>query len=425
MKHDFAPHVRRSLDGDARYEKSTLSNGMRVVTEHVPGIQSLAIGVWIDTGSRDERPAEAGMAHFMEHMVFKGTAHRKPHHIAQYLEAVGGYLNAWTTKDNTCYYARVLEPHLSRALHLLADLVQHATLPEREIEKEKGVIIEEMRGADDDPEDAIHDSFEAMLYGRHPLAHPVIGHEHSVRTFRRDSLQDFVGRHYVAENILVTAAGAVDHDVLCALCEKEFAALPRGARVRRRPPRSTRGGFRVEPRHVQQSHLVLGVAAEGMRTDRTLRLQVFSTLLGEGMSSRLFQRIRERHGYAYNIYSFSAMYADVSTLGVYAGVERGREERTRQLVLRELQELAARPVSVRELNRALEQSTGSMLLGLESMSSRMSRLGRDELVFGRDVPVRELLGSMRELTPEDMRMEAERLLQGDGPACVMFVPHAP
>ncbi len=397
---------------------------MRLVTEEVPGIHSLSIGVWINTGSRDEDPAVNGISHFIEHMVFKGTKHRRTHHIAQYLESVGGYLNAYTTKDGTCYYARVLQPHLGRAVNLLADLMINATLPEREIEKEKQVIIEEMRGADDDPEDLIHDRFEELLYGAHPLGQPVIGREATVRALNRETIQHFIGEHYIAENLVVTAAGSVNHDELLDMCEREFASLPRGTAVRRRKPGRIRGGENQCARAVQQSHIVIGNIADGYARDTRMALQVFSALLGEGMSSRLFQRIRERHGYAYNVYSFVNSYIDVSTLGVYLGVEQGREQRARELVLRELEDLAVRPVSVRELNRAREQVIGGMLLGLESMSSRMTRLGRDEIGLGRDLPLEKLLQGMRELTPEDIQIQGAALLNGEGLSTAIVHPQA-
>jgi predicted Zn-dependent peptidase len=416
-------HTQPLVSSDAP-RKSVLPNGLRVITEQVPGVHSLAVGIWVNAGSRDEAVEVSGISHFIEHMVFKGTNGRRTHHIAQYLEAVGGYVNAYTTKDSTCYYARVLRPHLDRAMNLLADLVVNATLPEKEIEKEKQVIIEEMRGADDDPEDLLHDRFEDLLFGKHPLGQPIIGREHTVRTFTRDVLRDFITRHHTASNIVVTAAGAVDHGQVLAACERELSSLPSGVPTRRSRPRKLHGGSDVCTRDVQQSHLILGGGAEGYAGDTRMALQVFSALLGEGMSSRLFQRIRERHGFTYNVYSFVNPYTDVSTLGVYLAVERGREHRATDLVRREIEELAVRPVSARELNRAKEQVIGGMLLGLESMSSRMTRLGKDELGPGRDVPLSLLVRNIRELSPEEMRDIAAAFLGGQGPALSMLLPRS-
>lgn len=391
------------------YRMSTLPSGLRVVTEEVPSVHSVAVGVWIDTGSRDEAPGENGISHFIEHSVFKGTHRRRTHHIAQYLEAVGGYLNAFTTKDTTCFYARVLAPHLPRAVHLLADIIQNPVFPPQEIEKEKQVIIEELRGAEDDAEDLVHECFEELLYGKHALAQSVLGREANIASFTREDLHGFVRRQYTTANIVIAAAGAVDHDHLAALCAEEFQALPAGAPVRRSRPRMRRARSEARPRPVQQTHLVIGSMTDGYHGRDRHAISVLNALLGEGMSSRLFQRLRERYGYAYNIYSFFSMYHDVTTFGVYAGLEPGQTARARGHVLRELAALAAHPVSTRELNRAREQVVGSMLMGLESMTNRMSRLGRDALVFGRDIPVPHLVEALHAVTAEDIRALAARL----------------
>ena len=411
-----------SSDAGTLQRKSVLSNGLRLITEHVPSARSLALGVWIDAGSRDELPEENGISHFIEHCVFKGTKRRRTHHIAQYLESVGGYLNAFTTKDHTCYYARVLGPHVGRAVHLLADILLNSTFPEREVEKEKQVIIEEMRGAEDDPEDLLHDQFEQQIFGRHPLGQPIIGHEPQVLSFDRGKLHDFVRRHYVAENMVIAAAGAVDHDELRDLCEREFAGVPRGTAARRRRPRPLRPQHTIVRRPVQQAHLVMGTIAPGYHDERRHALALLNTVLGEGMSSRLFQRVRERHGYAYNIYSFLSMFNDVSTIGIYAAVEPGRVDRAQALVIRELETLAREPVPTREMNRAKEQIIGTMLLGLESMTNRMSRLGRDELVYGRDVPVEDIVATLRAVDAEDVRSQARAYLSADVLSARVLLP---
>ena len=410
-------------DGPApQLRTSVLPSGLRLITEHVPSAQSLALGVWIDTGSRDELPRENGISHFIEHCVFKGTARRRTHHIAQYLESVGGYLNAFTTKDNTCYYARVLAPHAGRAAHLLADIVLHSTFPAREVEKEKQVIIEEIRGAEDDPEDLLHEQFEEQLFGRHPLGQPIAGREDTVRSFDPAGLHDFVRRHYTAGNMVIAAAGAVDHDALVADCAREFAAVPAGASHPRRGPRRLRPRHTVAQRPIQQAHLVLGTVAPGYHDPRRHALGVLNAVLGEGMSSRLFQRVRERHGYAYNIYSFLSMFNDSATFGVYAAVEPGRVAQARAVILRELEELTRAHVPMRELNRAKEQIIGTLVLGLESMSNRMSRLGRDELVYGRDIPVGEIIAAVRAVSAEDVRLQARQYLSPDVLSSRLLLP---
>ncbi len=418
----FASPRSQQLPGSPVLRKSLLSTGLRVITEQIPSAHSLALGVWIDTGSRDEAPEENGISHFIEHCVFKGTKRRRTHHIAQYLETVGGYLNAFTTKDNTCYYARVLQPHLGRAVHLLGDILLHSTFPEREVEKEKQVIIEEMRGAEDDPEDLAHEQFEQQIFGRHPLGQPIIGHDAQVLSFDSARLHAFVRRHYVAENMVIAASGAVDHDTLLEHCEKEFAGIPHGIAAQRRKPHAPRSKHTVVRRPIQQAHLVLGTTAAGYHDERRHALAVLNAVLGEGMSSRLFQRVRERHGYAYNIYSFLSMFNDVSTFGVYAAIEPGRVERGRNVILRELDVLRNHRVPTRELNRAKEQIVGAMLLGLESMTNRMSRLGRDELVYGRDIPVEDVIGGLRAVSAEDLQTLSADLLSEDALSSRMLLP---
>ncbi len=419
-----APGPRERHAEETTYRSSILPSGLRIVTEQVPSVHSVALGVWIDTGSRDERPDENGISHFIEHSVFKGTRRRRTHHIAQYLEAVGGYLNAFTTKDTTCYYARVLRPHLPRAVHLLADILMHPVFPQQEIQKEKQVIIEELRGADDDPEDMVHEHFEELLYGAHTLGQPVLGRERNIAGFTREDLVAFVRRHYTAENIVVAAAGAVDHDHLAALCEEEFSALMHGDATRRTKPRKRKARRESQARPIQQSHLVLGAMTGGYHGKDRHALGVLNALLGEGMSSRLFQRLRERHGYAYNIYSFLSMYHEVATFGVYAALETGQTERARSHILRELAALAEHRVSTRELNRAKEQVVGGMLMGLESMTNRMSRLGRDALVFDRDIPVTHLVEAIHDVSAEDLRLLSSRLFDPRWLMEMCFFPKA-
>jgi len=394
---------------EPQYRDTVLSSGLRIVTEHVSSVHSLAVGIWIDVGSRDEADAESGIAHFIEHTVFKGTTRRRTHHIAQFLEAVGGYINAFTTKDATCYYARVLQPHLPRAVHLLADLVQNPVFPLKEIEKEKQVIIDELREAEDDPEDLAHEYFEQLLYGRHPLGRPILGNESVITGLTRERLQSFVRRHYTSGNLTVAAAGAVDHERLVKLCEEELALLPVGWQEPRRRPRRRTARSDMRSRPVQQTHLVLGGMAGGYHHASRHVLTVLNALLGDGMSSRLFQRIRERHGLGYNIYSFLSMYHDVSTFGIYAGLEPGQFTRARTHILRELEILSETRVSTRELNRAKEQVIGGMLMGLESMTNRMTRIARDAMVFGEDIPIVHLIDRIQSVDAEALRVQAADL----------------
>jgi predicted Zn-dependent peptidase len=405
-----------------QYRRSVLPGGLRIVSERVPAARSLAIGVWVDAGSRDEAAGQGGIAHFIEHAVFKGTHTRRTHQIAQYLEAVGGYLNAFTAKDATCYYARVRSGHLARAVHLLADIVQRPAFLPREVEKEKQVILEELRGIEDDPEDIIHDHLERQLFGTHPLGRPVIGEAATISAITPDDLHAFVRRHHTTRSVVVAAAGDVEHDQLAALCAAEFTELPDGAAPRRRAPRPGRPRTHRELRAVQQAHLVCGAVVPGFRDPRREVFDVLNALLGDGMSSRLFQRVRERHGLAYTVYSALSSYDDAAVLSVYAGTDADNADRARDLIAATIGELGRAPVPARELARAREQVIGGLLLGIESMSTRMTRLGRDELSFRADMPVDRIVANAARVTAADIIEAARAHLDPEAFSHVAILP---
>jgi predicted Zn-dependent peptidase len=411
-----------SLESLVTLRRTVLPSGVRVVSERVPSARSLAIGFWIDTGSRDETPEQNGICHLIEHAVFKGTRRRKTHHIAQYIEGVGGYLNAFTGKDATCYYARVRDNHLARAVTLLADLVRHPAFPEREVLKEQEVILEEMRSIEDDPEDVINDHLERQLFGAHPLGQPVIGTPRTVSGLSADDLHRFVRERYTATNLVVAASGHVEHDHLVRLCERALDGIPAGTPQRRRRPHPRKPSALTLERPVQQTHLVLGSVVAGLRSDGSYALAVLNAVAGDGMSSRLFQRIRERHAYAYNVYSFLAQYEDAGVFGVYAGAEDGKMRKCIAVIEEELDQLCAKAVSARELSRAREQVIGTLLLGLESMSTRMTRLGKDELLFGRQIPLDDIIADISAVTAEDVRAAAARACASGALSRTLIVP---
>jgi len=396
------PRRTASEDSSAGIAVSRLDSGLTVISELVPDARSVSIGFWFDVGSRDETPETNGIAHFIEHAVFKGTRRRKTHHIARYLESVGGYVNAFTGKYTTCFYARVLDRHLGRAVDLLSDLVLRPLFDEKEIAKERQVVAEEMRSIEDDPEDIINDEFEHLLFGNHPLGRPIIGRAENLRNFDGAALSSFVRSEYTSGNLVVAAAGNVEHDRLADLCGRTLETLPRGGRRKRRGPR------RKAPRQIelhkpaQQTHLIMGCRTPGLRRSDSDTLMILNTLLGEGMGSRLFQRVRERHGYTYNIYSFINPYEDVGTFGVYTSAENGSIERCGDLIRRELDELATHPISPRELARTREQLIGGLILGLESMNARMSRLGKDFLLYGRVLKLEDSISRLNSVTAEDI-----------------------
>lgn len=394
------------------YSKTTLENGMRIVTERIPYVRSVSIGVWANVGSRDEGPSENGISHFLEHMVFKGTKNRSVREIARSLESVGGYLNAFTTKEQTCFYARTLDNHVPRALDVLSDLVQNATFDATELEKEKLVVIEELKNAEDDPEDIIHDYFEKALFPHHSLGFPIIGTEANVRNFDRSDLRAHSTRFYGPGNLVIAAAGNIDHDALVEMVRRSFTLHPNGRDTRKRIPGPTRT---PQPKHtdhlrpINQAHVCLGTVAYGIRHKDRYPLLVLNAILGEGMSSRLYQTIRERYGIAYSVYSFVNMLSDCGVFGAYVGADRRNIDSAIELIHKELAKLRTKPVSRAELDRTKSQIKGMTMLGLENMSGRMMRLGSGELYFESYTSLDTVLKKVDAVTPEAIMRVADDL----------------
>lgn len=418
-RHALAP---LSTDTPA-FERTTLPNGVRVLTETIPSVRSISVGVWVNAGSRDETVDEGGLSHFLEHLVFKGTARRRGYQINQRMEAVGGYLNAFTTKEQTCYYARGLDEHLGRALDTVLDLVTGPTLPPKEVEKEKDVVIEEIKMYEDQPEDHIFDHYEAAVYPGHALGRPVIGTPESVRGFTPEGVRGYLETHYAPNQLVVAVAGNVHASDVERETERLFAGFDRAPYTpKRKAPTAYTPSDGVVARPIQQAHLVLGAPAWGARDPRRTTLALLNTVLGGGMSSRLNQNIREKYGYCYSVYSFVNQQEDSGDAGVYIGVDASKVDRARKLVVRELEKMAATAVSPQMLGRAKQQLKGSLMLGLESMSNRMQRLGRTELIFGRYVSLDEVLAEVDAVTAEDVRATAEILFAPERLSSVAFVP---
>jgi predicted Zn-dependent peptidase len=405
------------------FEQSVLPNGVRVVTELIPSVRSISVGAWIATGSRDETAAESGISHFIEHMVFKGTRKRRMHHIAQRMESVGGYLNAFTGKEYTCYFARSLDEHLKRAVDVVCDLVLNPTFPANALETEKDVVIEEMRMYDDAPEDHIFDHFEQVLYGEHPLGRPVIGFPETVRSFHRDDLFDYLHRHYTLGRIAIVLAGNVQHQRVVNLVEEAFLGQEKKAHgVEREPAHAYSVDHQVIKRPVQQAHFVLGRPGFPVHEPRRVVLSVLNTVLGGGMSSRLNQNIREKYGYCYNIYSFANMLSDTGDFGIYMATDASKVERSRKLIFRELEKLVQRSISEQKLNQAKSQLKGGMMLGLESLSNRMMRLGRMAMYQKPYRTLDELIADINDVTIQDVDAVAEELLQPELFSSVVLMP---
>ena len=378
-------------------------------------MRSVAFGIWVAVGSRDERPSIHGASHFLEHLLFKGTARRDALEISSVMDAVGGEMNAFTAKEYTCYYARVLDEDLALAVDVVSDLVLSSVVTADDVEVERGVILEEIAMHDDDPGDVVHDTFAGALWGDSPLGRPVIGTVDSIESLSRSAIAGFYRRRYDLPHMVVAASGALDHDVLVRLVEQAFGerltgpATPAPLRPTARPPRSYARVATAE-RVTEQANLVLGTTALPRDDPRRFALSVLSGALGGGMSSRLFQSVREERGLAYSVYSYTDAHADTGLFGVYAGCSPSKVGEVLDLVRAELADVAEHGVTDEEVRRSQGNLRGSMVLGLEDTGSRMSRLGKAELVHGEVLTPEEVLDRIRAVNPDEVREVARDIL---------------
>lgn len=387
--------------------ETRLANGLRVVTDPMATVESASIGVWVDAGTRHEAPEVNGISHLLEHMAFKGTERRSARDIAEEMDAVGGHLNAYTARDHTAYYAKVLKEDAGLALDIVADILQHSTLDAEELAREQTVVVQEISQAIDTPDDIIFDHFQATAYPDQPLGRPVLGTEELVRAMGRDTLAGYMGSHYAAPRMVLAASGRVDHDQLVAEAETAFAKLP----TKTDPAAdraSYRGGEYREERDIEQVNLVLGFDGVSYDDDDYYAASVLSTLLGGGMSSRLFQEVREKRGLVYSIYSFTSSYSDGGLFGVYAGTGEDEVEELIPVMCDEIVRIAD-GVGEPELQRARAQLKASILMSLESTSSRCEQLARQILVYSRPIPVAEVVDKVEAVTGADVIRVARRL----------------
>jgi predicted Zn-dependent peptidase len=394
-------------------DKTYLKNGLTVVTEEMPDALSTTIGVWVRNGSRFESKKERGISHFIEHMLFKGTEKRSPLDIAGELECVGGVLNAFTGREYTCYYAKVLNKDLPLATDLLADIVINSTFDKVELDRERLVILQEISMVDDTPDDIIHDEFAASMWRGHPLGSPVLGTEKTVGAFTRDDLVEFYRSRYYPENMLITVAGGVKTRSVLRLLKKAFAGgIGDGEEVKRvlTKPASMKG-VKLIRKPLEQAHLCMGMPVSSQTHPDRYKLYVLNTMLGGGMSSRLFQEIREKRGLAYSVYSYLSLVSDAGSLVIYAGTSAKDFKKVVNLVLKELKAFASGGITTKEFSRAKEQLKGGMLLGLETSDSRMMKLARDEMYYGRYVPVKEVVAEIDKLTLRTVKSLAARVLR--------------
>jgi predicted Zn-dependent peptidase len=410
--------LHKGQDGSV-VKRTVLPCGLRIVTEAVPTMRSVALGVWVGVGSRDESAKQAGASHYLEHLLFKGTAQRSALEISAAIDRLGGEINAFTAKEFTCFYARVLDNDLPVAMDVVVDLVLSSTITGPDYESERGVILEEIAMHDDDPGDVVHDMFASAMFGDTPLGRPILGTVESIESLGRDTVRRYYRRWYRPEHMVVAAAGNLDHAAVVRMVKKAFAAGgadvtddgQRTAAVRRVQPKPRHGGeIAVIPRTTEQVNLVLGVPGVDRSDPRRFPLGVLNAALGGGMSSRLFQEVREKRGLAYSVYSYHSQYSDAGLFGVYAGCLPKKVDDVLDLCRAELQRVCNRGVTVEELDRGKGQLRGSLVLGMEDTSSRMNRIGKSELVYGEMLSLDEVLGRIEAVTLDDVQAVASELL---------------
>jgi predicted Zn-dependent peptidase len=410
--------TQRLAGSDGSVQRTVLPGGLRVITEALPSVRSAALGIWAGVGSRDEGPQHAGATHYLEHLLFKGTSRRSALEISAAMDAVGGELNAFTAKEYTCYYARVLDEDLPLAIDVLSDMVTSSLIEPKDVDAERGVILEEIAMNEDDPADLVHEAFSAQLFGDTPLGRPILGTVDSINAISRDRIAEHYRARYTPDALVVAAAGNLSHEGVVSLVQAAFgpaltgsAASPLAPRLDGSETGSAVGtGVRLLSRPVEQANLVLGCGGLARTDSRRFALGVLNAALGGGMSSRLFQEVREKRGLAYSVYSFSSQHADCGQWGVYAGCLPAKADEVLAICQDEIAKIIDGGLTDEEMARGKGQLRGSIVLGLEDPSSRMSRLGKAELVYPALEPVDQILAEIEGVTPDDVKSVAAEVL---------------
>jgi predicted Zn-dependent peptidase len=395
-----------------------LKSGINVVTDTMPHLETASLGVWIDSGSRDERHDEHGISHFLEHMAFKGTRRRSARQIAEEIEAVGGDLNAATGAESTAYYARVLKADVPLALDVLADILSEPAFDRDELTREQNVIVQEIGAVADTPDDLIFEHLQVIAFPDQPLGRSILGTPKTVRSFDGGKLRDYLGRHYRAPDIVIAAAGAVDHEAVVAEAEKKFASFNGPAGPAPEPARFG-GGAHVEKRELEQVHIALALPGLSQTDPALYSLQMFNNVLGGGMSSRLFQEAREKRGLCYSIYSFHAPYSDLGMFGFYAGTDAADTSELMRLVVEEIVN-ATETISEPEISRAKAQMKAGLLMALESSGDRIGQLARQMMVWGRPIPLDEVVEKIEAVTVDSARAAGRTLIANGKPAIAVL-----
>jgi predicted Zn-dependent peptidase len=405
--------------------RQVLGNGLRLITETMPHVRSVTIGVWLTRGSRHEIDERSGIAHFVEHMLFKGTDTRSAEDIAQAIDSIGGQLDAFTAKEYASYYIKVLDEHLPLAVELLADIVRRPALASDEIEREKKVILEEIKMVEDTPDDLVHELFTQHFWEGHPLGRPILGSRETVEALNRDVLLRYFRGAYVAPNIVISAAGNLQHPRVRELVERSFGDLTSEGEPFGEEPPEVRPQVVVRTKELEQSHVCLGTNSYPQSHQDRYVSYILNTVLGGSMSSRLFQNIREKRGLAYSVFSGLSAYRDAGNITIYAGCANEAVEQVVDLCVEELKAIKASPVPESELRRAKDHLKGSLMLSLENTASRMSHLARQEIYFDRHFGLDETLAGVEAVTAADIQRVAADLFSNGSLAVTVVGPLAP
>ncbi len=390
---------------------TTLESGLRIITDEVPSVESVSVGVWVDVGTRNEDLAHNGVAHMVEHMLFNGTPTRSSLEIAEEVESVGGQINAYTGRENTAYYIHLLKDDLPLALDILSDMIQNATFPDKEMEKERGVIVQEIGMSNDTPDDIIFDYYQETAYPDQALGAPILGRAEIIEAMKKQTLIDYVKKFYTPEQMVISAAGNVDHDDVVRRTRDLFGNMPHCPRTHHAPARYRGGEARME-KDLEQSHIVLGFQGIDRHEPHYYAAVLLATVLGGGMSSRLFQEIREKRGLVYSIYASHTSYHDDGQFEVYAGTGGEKLPELVPVVCDELMKAMQSPIGMTELDRAKSQLRASILMSRESMMSRANRQAKFLLNFGEGPDIAHLIELINAVTPDDMQAMAQRIFSG-------------
>ncbi|MEV6697727.1 pitrilysin family protein [Streptomyces sp. NPDC051453] len=416
-------------NGIGTVRRTTLPGGLRIVTETLPSVRSATFGIWANVGSRDETPTLNGATHYLEHLLFKGTSRRSALDISSTIDAVGGEMNAFTAKEYTCYYARVLDTDLPLAIDVVCDMLTGSLIEEADVDAERGVILEEIAMTEDDPGDCVHDLFAHTMLGDTPLGRPVLGTVDTINALNRGQIARFYKKHYDPTHLVVAAAGNVDHNKVVRQVRAAFEragaltrtdAVPMAPRDGRKPVRAA-GRMELLGRKTEQAHVILGMPGLARTDERRWAMGVLNTALGGGMSSRLFQEVREKRGLAYSVYSYTSGFADCGLFGVYAGCRPSQVHDVLKICRDELAHVAEHGLSDDEIGRAIGQLSGSTVLGLEDTGALMNRIGKSELCWGEQMSVSDMLEEIASVTPDEVRAVARDIL-GQRPSLSVIGP---